>query len=973
MVFSFSIVLYAQSPIDSLNNVLNNTTEDTVKIRTFLELFYQTEQGNPSKAENYLKSAILYSQQKKLDAYEIEALTILANFLLDQSKIDSAIVVYNQILDLAIEKDEKIYTSEALIGLGNCYLNLANYEKAKEFQFKNVQWCKEIGDELGLASSYNNIGNIYLEIGDFQNSMYYYTLSSNKYKKLKDNKNYGVLLLNIGVVLSKMEDYDKSFNYYQQATKIFEEINFETGLAFIYNSLSQLYKNKEQLDSAIYFNEEALRFFEKLNNQIKISEVLYSKASIFWEKQDYQNALYFYNKSLEKCKEMDYKTGEAYALKAIGDTYLKMDKLENSVTYLEKSLLLSKSIRLAIIEMDSYQSLSEAYAAKKDYSNAYQFLNKFIAIKDSLEIIEKINNANEIEEKFQSEKKNAKIALLESENKIRELKLNQSNNQRNATILIAILLVLLIGLFIRLYYIKQQSNKKLKELDRLKSNFFANISHEFRTPLTLLKGPIQQMEQNPDRPLGSKLVKMMKTHANRLLDLVNQLLDLSKIEEGKMQLVSTEGDIFKCLRTLSTVFNSLAASRLIDYKVNIPNYPLWCSFDRDKVEKIIYNILSNSFKFTEDGGLIAFSVSFSSNCLKIEIKDNGIGIEEDKIPYVFNRFYQVDNNQTKGSGGTGIGLALSKSLIDLMHGTIIINSELNKGTSVEIQLPIQEIKTRTNSFEKTINLNAEVTIDNSYNFKKEDERNLPLILLVEDNKDMRFYIKSQLINEYKIIEAKNGKEGVEMAISFSPVLIISDLMMPKMDGIEMCYLLKNNIDTSHIPIIMLTARANVESKIESLENGADDYLTKPFDKNELQIRVKNLIVQREKLRQLFANTVSAVLPKEVAVNSIDQNFIKSLLEILETHYANPDFGVPQLQDEMGMSKNQLHRKTKALTNEAPGELIRNFRLKRAAQLIVQKADTISQIGYAVGFNNPSYFTKCFKKLFGVSPSAYPNK
>ncbi len=292
-----------------------------------------------------------------------------------------------------------------------------------------------------------------------------------------------------------------------------------------------------------------------------------------------------------------------------------------------------------------------------------------------------------------------------------------------------------------------------------------------------------------------------------------------------------------------------------------------------------------------------------------------------------------------------------------------------KGSYFTVQIPVQKIETR-----KDLNIeelkNEESISQSTFEWQKDDLRNLPQVLLVEDNEDMRHFISSQLINEYKLVEAKDGTEGLKIASTTVPDLIITDLMMPKMDGIELCKRLKTSVETSHIPVIMLTARAGIENKIEGLETGADDYLTKPFDAKELSVRVKNLIWQRQQLREHYTQTPQKLNPEKVVTTSLDKKFLEQVLDLLEKRYTDADFGVPQMQQELGMSKTQLHRKLKALTSESPGELLRNFRLKRAAQLLANKTDTVTQIAYQVGFNNLSYFAKCFKDLYGVAPSSY---
>ncbi len=530
---------------------------------------------------------------------------------------------------------------------------------------------------------------------------------------------------------------------------------------------------------------------------------------------------------------------------------------------------------------------------------------------------------------------------------------------------------------VRTSEVRHQANQlkiqaeKLQELDKAKSRFFANISHEFRTPLTLIKGPIEQLEQNFTERLNRETVKMIRRNANRLLNMVNQLLDLSKIDEGSLKLSPTEGDVYKCLRAAASSFNSHAAQRSMDYRVQIPQTVLWASFDRDKVENIIYNLLGNAFKFSGDGSEISFISEYTEYGLQILVSDTGKGIPEEKLPFIFDRFYQIDSGNTREKGGSGIGLSLSKDLVELMDGTIAVSSEMGKGTFFTLQLPIQEIKTRSKTTE-----GAEIFDDNftstshPFQLTKTDKRTLPSILLVEDNGDMRHFLNDYLIKSYRVKEAANGQSGLQKAIADPPDLIITDLMMPKMDGIELCKILKTDVRTSHIPVIMLTAKAGMNNKLEGLETGADDYLTKPFSGKELLIRTKNLIEQRRKLRELYDNKAMQVDPKSITVTSIDQKFLEQVLDLLETHFSDTDFGVPQMQEALAMSKTQLHRKLKYLTDEAPGELLRNFRLKRAAQLLSQKADSVTQIAYKVGFNNLSYFAKCFKEIYGVPPSSY---
>jgi len=517
--------------------------------------------------------------------------------------------------------------------------------------------------------------------------------------------------------------------------------------------------------------------------------------------------------------------------------------------------------------------------------------------------------------------------------------------------------------------------EKLKEMDQQKSRFFANISHEFRTPLTLIKGPAENALQSNSASLTKKDTLMIRDNANRLLRLVNQLLDLSKLDANKLTLSPKDGNISQFLRAIGSAFSSHARQRNVDYRIDVPEKDICVSFDHDKLEKILYNLLSNAFKFCADKGKVVFSADIEQNDLIMEVSDNGIGIPQKQLPFIFDRFYQTDGSHTREYEGAGIGLALSRELITLMHGNIDVMSDLDHGTTFTVTIPVKRISEAalTENAEKkkdlpSIEIQKRQLSEGSSNGGKV-QPNVPIILIVEDNADMREFIKKQLADEYNILEAANGKTGLEIARADVPDLVITDLMMPQMDGMEFCRLLKTDERTSHIPVIMLTAKAGQEQKIEGLETGADGYLTKPFDKKELKVRVKNLITQRQQLRERFSREI-LLEPKKIAIAPMDEQFLQKILDRIEMNLSDPEFGVPQLQDDLAMSKTQLYRKMKALTDRSPGEFIRNYRLKRAAQILAQQGDNVTQVAYSVGFNNLSYFAKCFKELFGVNPSEY---
>lgn len=527
--------------------------------------------------------------------------------------------------------------------------------------------------------------------------------------------------------------------------------------------------------------------------------------------------------------------------------------------------------------------------------------------------------------------------------------------------------------------IAKLETEKLQELDRIKTSFFTNLSHEFRTPLTLILGPLEKIMDQKN--YNEDQLNLIYKNANRLLRLINQLLDLTSIDAGKLKLNVEKGDAIIFIKGIAASFQPLAEIKNINLLFVCEQESLITFFDRDKLEKILSNLFINAIKFTNNGNIIIsipdeFRFRNNNRFFEINVEDTGVGIPADKIESVFDRFF-TDSKDTIQTG-TGIGLALVKELVELHHGFIFVESKLNKGTKFKIELPLDEEFYKelgaeiTPGFDDSMNFINKVPAKDSDSETEEEKFNReesPLILVVEDNEDIRKYIKESLDRPMRIIESSNGKEGLEKAFVNIPDLIISDVLMPEMNGIELCEKLKTDERTSHIPVILLTARSATENKVEGLETGADDYITKPFSTAELQARINNLIKQRKNLRKQYRKEI-IFDPKDMAVTSTDEKFLIKVFEIIEQHISDYNFTVEGFAKEIGFSRMQLHRKIHALTDQSANELIRSYRLKKAARLLVKKAGNISEVAYEVGFNNPSYFASSFKNLFGYSPSEY---
>ena len=543
--------------------------------------------------------------------------------------------------------------------------------------------------------------------------------------------------------------------------------------------------------------------------------------------------------------------------------------------------------------------------------------------------------------------------------------------------------ILFISLFGRINEIREKTSK-LEALDVLKTRFFTNISHEFRTPLTLVLGPLKQLLDRDINQDDKNTVNLAYSNANRLLNLVNQLLDISKLEAGKMKLSLQKKDIVSLLKRITMSFESLANSKNISlhFKSSSDEIPIF--IDVDKIEKIFYNLFSNAFKFTKGGDEVSIEISEDDQKVNVVVSDSGIGISKDELPHIYNRFFQVDRDEEHSNPGSGVGLSLVNEYILLSKGTIDVVSEEGKGTEFYISF----LKGRNCFSEESIEQNdsdkhTDISLENKSDYQKLNEvdllidvdnsdlEHLPFeesVLIVEDSHDIRNYIKSQIQKKYRILEAMDGLEGESMAIEHLPNLIISDIMMPEKNGYDLCESLKLDKRTSHIPIILLTAKASQREKNRGLEIGADDYLVKPFDSRELELRVDNLLESRKLLRKLYTDLDNFQINSH-KINSVDRAFIESIFENLQNNFSDVSFGVTQLALLEGMSKPSLNRKLRALTDHSSNNFIQSFRLMKASKMLKEKSGNVSEVAFKSGFSSTSYFVKCFKDKYGKTPGS----
>ena len=571
---------------------------------------------------------------------------------------------------------------------------------------------------------------------------------------------------------------------------------------------------------------------------------------------------------------------------------------------------------------------------------------------------------------MQNEEMNKQTARLNALHGKVDTYLVQYNHQKMYIVLFSIILLLLIGIMVYIYRTILMKRRIEEEANKAKLQFFTNISHELRTPLTLIADPVNYIIH--DDNLNSQqrsMLQIVQRNVLVLTQLVSEILDFRKVQNGKMELRLSDFNLAESMKQWIKLFSASAQKKHIAISMDAPD-TIMLRADQDKIERICYNLLSNALKYTSEGGEITLMAKEEDGRVMISVADNGCGISSDELPYIFDRFYQAKN----AGRGTGIGLAIVKAFTELHHGEVSATSIEGKGSTFTIHIPVRQKGEVTNQptekIEQLVEPSSAEEVPNQARHIDEliqpYQTDKPEVLIIDDNIDIRTYLRSVLSEKYNVSEAADGKVGLELARKIVPDIVLSDIMMPVMDGLAFCQQLKTDKAISHIPVILLTARSLDEQRAEGYEHGADAYLSKPFSLRLLLSRIDNLIESRKKLNQTWSKGVEDDEIGNIS-NEIDKSFLKQLRKIIQENLANSDLSVEQIGDEIGLSRVQLYRKVKALTGYSPVEIVRKARLTRARHLLQTTERTVSEVAYAVGFSTPSYFSKCYKDEFGENP------
>ena len=951
--------------------------EDSISLAINKTKVIQFINPQPDSALSYIKNSFKLAESISYDIGIADAEYLYAQYYRRIQKTDSAIIYFKKSATRSNKSGHTIGSSIANNGLCRVLYLLGRYEEAEKACNNALSSLENeiLKSELGYmtkADTHTALGTIYSRKNRIEKAQQnFLTVDSMHQKKPLRPDVIAAAYQNLGGIYLDLNDLVLAEEYYYKANDEFEKLPPKAAEYYLHSNnveLGKLEFKKENFERADSLLSNCYTFFKKIGDQQTFSELTTSLALTKIEREDFEKADTLLNEAYALHQKNGFVLEAATDAVELAKIAVRKKDFTSGMNWANKAAELNKTLNNSVIKKDQALVLASLYQQFGSYKEAFNYQELAYRINDSLNKVQSVEAIREINEKYQSEQRNREIKLLKVESEIAK---EQTRNQRNL-LLGGIGLTSLVGIFLFvLYKARKRTNDKLREIDALKTNFFTNISHEFRTPLTLISSPIQESlaEQGLTKE-RRKHFEIAQKNTERLSTLVNQLLELSKIDSGNRKLLIQKNAPTQMIAAWSESFSYLAKQKNIDFITDISNKETHVWFDHEALENIVINILGNAIKYTPNSGEIIFKVSVQNKQLNLTVTNTGQGLTDKQIKTIFNRFYQT-NGQNEG---VGVGLSLVKELVDLHEGKINVTSELDKWTLFEVFLTVDKNKLKNAEVKKIADTLPLIAIPNQETNELYDEDVLegngrPTLLVVEDNADVRILLTDTIKKYYEVVQAINGEQGILKALEIIPDIIISDVMMPIKDGVELTNTLKNDERTSHIPIILLTAKAGDENELTGIETGADDYITKPFSQKILKSKTASLVALRKKLQSRYSQEV-ILKPKEIAITSVDEKFSERVQKILDEKLVESTFSTQQFSKAIHMSRMQLHRKLKALTGLSSSEFIRSQRLKLAAE-ILQSADiNISEVGYSVGFNDHAYFSKCFKETYNCTPSDF---
>lgn len=915
---------------------------------------------------------------------------------------DNAIRCIKKKLDLDRNRNSAIKEMEDHIAVASLYGQQNKFNLA----FEHLSSALNIAESTknGFAEIYVSIGNLFFQKKNSKMAELYYNKALEMFDFKKPEDVLTDIYNNLGKVYLKEGRNAEALQKISMGLSIAKKNGFRHGLADAYRVMGQYYNDLGRYDLAMNNLQLCYKTGCNICSRLVFFDVMVEIGDLFLQHGNHDQSDAWYLKSLKLAENFKAKKEMSVAKLKLGSHFQTRGKRQEAEQLLLQSIRYAQESKQPSTTKDIADTLSSFYARQSDFKRAYHYMQLSKLLGDSISRMDGKANMAALEMNFEFES-------LKKTNEARQvLSLEEIKRQkqfRNFLFIIMGLLTIL-GLIILYSYRKKMIDNKLlilqkkqiedktkaildqveeiksqkdeierisdrlHETDLQKLRFFSNISHEIRTPLTLIVNPLKMLLDTFRYENEQKhQLELIYKNTLRLHELTNQILDLQKLDSGNLTLNKSNADIVAHLKDVVVSFESfciVSNCRLTFYS---PNSSVFCFFDKDKVTKIISNLLSNAFKYNKVDGEVSLKISFTKTHVSIVVQDSGKGIPSANLNGVFARYYQLEESNTQYEG-TGIGLAYVKELTELMKGYISIKSAVNTGTSVFITIPVGDVNIVLPDAISTEFKPQKSDLIKKHRFDLSDVEkegiNYQTILIVEDNADLRNLIGSIFIDNYRVEFAQNGFEGMEKALQYLPDIVISDVMMPQMNGLEMCDFLKKNEQTCHIPIVLLTAKDTYESHVDGYKSGADDYIVKPFDSALLKLKIQNILETREATKKQFS--LDNLSEKSCSpFNPIDKEFLRKCVSLINEHMDDPDFSVDSLLVKMAFGRRSLFRKMKALTNMSPYEFILAYKLKHATTLLIS-GQRVSEVAYSVGFTNAQSFSIAFKKHFGVVPSEY---
>lgn len=865
---------------------------------------------------------------------------------------------------------------------GRYYYTLGAYEKAVAYNKEGKKYYLQCGSPADVVYLNRSMAACYYELKMFAEALELTLETLPYYESKKDSVRLGAAYSNIGKYMTDIGRLSEARQYLFRALAITRQIKRSS--FFVLGEIGDYYARLGLRDSSLLYYESAIADGEKTQELYIVNSGKVGFCDACVDAGLLTKARTVCNSAFQYYRDQPGLPEWSAINAAMAKLEIRAGRPAKGLPFAQTALSTARVFQNMTLLEQAYKVASDAYVALGDYQAAYRHTLLWKAVSDSIQLLNQHEKTAELEARFHTQEQQTTIAA-------QQLRLERAQNRSRTILWLSGLALLLIAggfFFLRAKTHARQREaehalaleraraEQLAENERLRSNFLANISHELRTPLMLILSPLQLL-RNRDMSGAetSRYYDLMERNARRLLQLIQQLLDLAKLENQEMTLLPTPGNLCQTLRFIAGNFESMAAQKNIRYQIKLPEADIYAAFDRDKLEKIVTNLLGNAFKFTPEGGNIELVVetdhlphSATEIQVNIRVADDGIGLDAAQQANVFRRFYMVEHQNNTEQSGTGIGLSLVKELVDLHGGKIALESQPGKGAVFTVVLPFKTTEIKKNNAgmppapaparEKSM---ADTT------FLPPEQEHRATILVIDDNLDIRNFLADQLQPAFQVLKAADGRAGLEIAFDSMPDLILSDIMMPNLDGMEFLTMLRNDRRTSHIPVVLLTAKAQKKDRFEGLLSGADAYLAKPFDTGELLLTVNNLLRRQQVLREKFSQSFR-LLPSNSPVVSADEHFLMQVKAAIEKNMGNEQFGVEALANEVSLSRVHLYRKLHALTGQNPNTIIREMRLTRAKHLIESGAGNASEVAYMVGFGSSAYFSTVFSNFFGASPS-----